>query len=243
MIYSAALEMIAKMDNGVELLDAIKAEVNDKGKENKSLRDRLKTFGDKDASAVNAVFKALEAMDIDVTGNIPEQLEALEKNTEKKVGSDYDKKIAGLTKAVEGLQKSLSDEQAQKAQLAKENRTKTIESSLSSAFGARVLNPSVTLKYHLANGDFDINDAGKIIYKAKDGTEALIDNGNIDSFLKDYPDAVKNVQKPGSESAPATDKGGQPLKFTIEQVKKMSSQEVAANYDAVKAVMAAQPKT
>lgn len=244
MLYAQAIEAISKMDNGSELLDAIKSEINDKGKENKSLRDRLKAFGDKDAKAVTEIFSALESLDIDLTGDISEQLSALEKKVGSKVADDYAKQIKTLQKSVETLQKTLADEQAAKASLSAENKRKTIESNLSGVFGSKVLNPSVALKYHIQNGDFDLSEDGKIVYKSKTGDIISLTDGNIDLYLKDYPEAVKNVQTPGAGSAPKDkggDQGGQ--KLTMEQVKAMSPAEVAKNYPAVREALAGQKQS
>jgi hypothetical protein len=242
MLYANALEAISKLDTGAELLDAIKAEVNDKGKENKSLRDRLKAFGDKSADSVSSVFTALEAMDIDLTEDIPAQLAALEKKAGSKVTGDYEKQIKTLQKAVEGLQKTLTDEQAAKEKLTADNKRRTIESGLSNVFSQKVLNPTVALKYHIGAGDFDLDESGKIVYKNKAGQNVTLTEGNLEAYLKDYPEAAKNVQNPGANSSPK-DKGGQgsaEVKLTLEQVKAMTPAEVAKNYPAVREVLAAQ---
>lgn len=244
MIYSAALEAISKLENGAELIDAVKAEVNDKGKENKSLRDRLKGFGDRTADTIEAVFAALDAVDIDVSGDVAEQLKAIGETAGKK--TETDKQLATLQKQVTKLTETLTNAQTENAEILKKTNLKTLESALAGAFTERVLNPSVTLKYHISNGDFVLNEAGQAVYKSADGTEEIITKGNIDKFLKDNPDAAKNTQQSGAGSTPK-DKGGDPnagggenKTFTIEQVKAMSPAEVAKNYDAVHATLAAQ---
>jgi hypothetical protein len=239
MLYAQALESIGKLDNGSELIDAIKIEINDKGKENKSLRERLKSFGDKSSESVNNIFTALEAMNIDLSGDVKEQLTAIGK---KAGGVDAsNKQITDLQKAVSNLQKTLADEKTAKEKLTIDNKRKTIESGLSSAFGQKVLNPSVALKYHIINNDFDIDEHGKIVYKSKGGEVVQLADGNIDQYLKDYPEAAKNTQTGGAGSSPQ-DKNPVGGKFTLEQVKAMTPQEVAKNYTAVKDVMSAQSK-
>jgi len=243
MLYANALEAISKLENGTEILDSVKMEVNDKGRENKSLRERLKSFGERSADSVAAVFNSLEALSIDLTGDIPAQLEALEKKGGTKVANESEKQIKALQSSVAALQKTLSDEQTEKARLTTENKRKTVENSLSTVFGQKVLNPSVTLKYHISNGDFDVDESGKIVYKNKVGDSVVLIDGNLDAYLKDYPEAVKNTQQPGAQSSPK-DKGGDTsnntTKLTIEQVKAMSPSEVAKNYPAVREALAAQ---
>jgi hypothetical protein len=241
MIYAQALEKIAGLDGGEELLTAIKAEVNDKGKENKSLRDRLKAFGDKEPATIASIIEALEAMDIDMSSDIKEQLSSFEKKAGEKVSDVYTKQLKALQKTVETLQTTLATEQTEKQRLASDNKKKTIESQLSGVFGKNVLNPSTALKYHIGSGDFDLDETGNLIYKNHAGENVQVVNGNIDSFLKDYPEAARNTQSGGAGSVPKDKReNGEPLKFTIEQVKAMSAEDVAKNYDAVKQTMAEQ---
>jgi len=241
MNYPAALEAISGMENGAELIDAIKLEVNDKGKENKSLRDRLKAFGDRTADQIETVFAALEDADVDVSADVAEQLKTLGETAGKK--TEQDKQLAQMQKQIAKLTDTLQAAESEKSELAKKHSLKTLESSLSSAFSQRVLNPMVTLRYHIGNGDFALNEEGKPVYKAQDGTEVVITNGNIDKFLKDNPEAAKNTANSGAGSTPKDKEGdgnnGQ-KQFTLEQVKAMSPRQVAENYDAVKEVLSAQ---
>lgn len=248
MDYAAVLEAMSKMENGAELVDAVKTEVNRKGAENKSLRDRLKAFGDTTAEDVKtsrekleAIVSSLAELGVDPEKDISEQLSALK--SERGQSGDLAKKVTDLMKQLSGLQKERDAERLEKERLAVDNKRKTIESSLSALFQKRVLNPIVAMRYHISQGDFDIDDSGAVVYKDGDGNLRPVSKDGFESFLKANPDAVKNTQSGGSGSKPEGGAGGKGgageggTTLTLDDVKKMTPRQIADRFDEVQIVM------
>jgi hypothetical protein len=244
MDYAAVLEALSKMENGAELIDAIKGEVNRKGQENKSLRDRLKVFGEHTPDEIKttkelleSIISSLEELGIDASKDIAAQLAAVK--NERGQSGDLTKKVTDLTKLVSSLQKERDTERQEKDRLALDNKRKTIESNVSSLFQQRVLNPMVSMRYHIAQGDFDLDDTGAVVYKDSDGVSHPIAKGGFDSFLKVNPDAVKNAQSGGSGKKPdgGAGAGAGGAKLTVEAIKSMTPRQIADRYDEVQVVM------
>jgi hypothetical protein len=227
MEYAAALEAVKALENGSELIEAITGEINKKGGENKSLRDRLKPFDGVDPEKYRSITSALQEHEIDLAADIKEQIAALKASAGSK--SQVEQQVAALNAQLKTIQKSLEDERGQRTAAESKIRTERLANKMLGLFSESVANPEITLDYHIGKGTFTLVDDDMVEYK-RAGGEAVVGKPAdvLSAYLADNPKQAINTQKGGAGSPPA---GGTSAKGAVmkrSEWEKLSTKERGA---------------
>jgi len=198
MEYKEVFPILEKLDNADDVVDAIKAQVQKVNNEAHGLRSKLKTFEGVDVDKYNLVTKTLSEAGLDLEGDMGKQISSLKASTDKL--TDSEKQIQDLTNNLGSLQNRFDEADRKAVKLTQENNKAQVLSAFTGEFEKRVLNPKITLGYHLSEGQLTLGEDGKPGYSSKDGTFYSFDNGAMDQYLTDFPDSAKSSQTGGSGS-------------------------------------------
>ncbi len=227
------LKTIEKLENKDALLEFVTSTV-DSEKEKWTTEHRVKNNENKQLKENLASLKTLLAdLGWDESGDAKTFIETLKQTVSGKqeLEESSNKEVTSLRKALEKIQKDLKDEQDQRATLQKQNKIKTLESTLTSKMGD-FLGNNFIIKSWIADGAVDLDDNGEVIFKEGDETVKLEDG--IKKFVTAHPELKKNSQVPGSGSRPNGSKTAN-VKYTKEQVDSMTAEQAAGditNYNA-----------
>jgi hypothetical protein len=138
---------------------------------------------------------------------------------------ELQKTLTKLQRDFEKTQKELGTEREQKTQLEKQNRQRTIESKLLPKLQEDFYGANFIVKALLADGSVDLDETGEVVFKKGDTVMPLADG--LKTIAEQNSDARKNKQTGGAGSS-ASVQPNRP-KYTIEQIKSMSAEQVQAN--------------
>lgn len=229
MDYAEALKAISGIENGEDIINAIKSEVQKKGSGEASLRQKLKAYDGIDPQKTKSVFDTLANFDIDLSDDIETQLSAIR----EKAGSvdSATSEVKKLQRQVEKLQKQWQEAETEKQKVTAEKARADIFNSLHKDFIDRISNPDVTLNYRIKEGDFFMDETGQMAYKRGD---EIITDGIIDAYIADHPNELTVKQKNGSGSNPNAGHNGRIDVGSANpyDLAKMSSADIQAAYEA-----------
>lgn len=229
--------VLEKLPEGADLLEAHVAAVNaekQKGIEISKTKNhenqRLKTF-QKGFEKLGFAKEDLEELDGFVDGILAKmENDAIQGNGQL---TELQKTLAKLQKDFDKTQKELSAEREQRSGLEKLNKTKTIESKLLPKLQEDFYGANFIVKALLADGTVDLDDNGEVVFKKGDQVLTLTDG--IKSIAESNADARRNKQTGGAGSS-ASAQSTSP-RYTINQIKAMTPDQVKANLADVNASM------
>ena len=159
----------------------------------------------------------------DFIGTIKQTVEGTGVQTSTEL-ADVTKSLNRLKSDFEKTQKELATEKSEREKLQTQNRNKTIESKLTNLndefYGAQYL-----IKSLIADQTVDLDETGELIYKK--GDQVLTKEDGLKWLQETNSGNRKNGQKPGAGSKGSTTNAGS--KYTMDQIKAMSAQEVQAD--------------
>lgn len=233
-------ELIKKHEKGSDILEFVTAALNaekDHGiKETNRANQQAATFRNQLKD-----FKGyLTKLGWEETQDVNEFIESLSttrtEGTQSKTELDQVKAtLTKLQKEFEKGQNELKAERERASELARQNKLKTIESKLHPKISEDFHGPEFVIKTLIAEGKVDIDDSGNIIFK--NGEDSVNFEDGYKQFKIDHKDSLKNKQSGGSGSYPGGS-GAKP-KYSLEQLKTMTPEQVAADIDNVNASMKA----
>jgi hypothetical protein len=178
----------------------------------------------------------VEELGWDGQTSLEEFKESLTENDSKSSGEiqDLNKNLLKLQKEFEKSQVQLQQEREQRANLEKVNKIKTIESTLSPKLSDKFYGSNFMIKALLADGAVDLDENGNVVFK-KDDDLLNIDEG-IKWLSDTHSDARKNLQRGGIGSNPTGISAK--TKYTLDQIKAMTPQQIADDVSEVNKSMA-----
>lgn len=138
--------------------------------------------------------------------------------------TELQKQIAKLQKNFESSQKELTEEKQQRETLQKQNKIKTIENKLSPKLKDEFYSDNFILKALLADGQVDLDDSGEVIFKNGDRQMSMTEG--LKWLAETNAGSRKNKQQGGANSQ-AAQGGTQTVKYTAEQMKALTPQQIA----------------
>src|SRR6056297_2493370 len=155
MDFAEAIESVSGMENGEALKEAILSEVRKKGSSEATLRSKLKAYEGVDPEKYHGISEALQGAEIDLEGDIAEQIASLKGAAGKT--TELDKVMRELN----SLKKNYEAEQARTSELEQKNRRERIYNSLVTEFDSKVLAGDLALERLLDKGMLELTTDGK----------------------------------------------------------------------------------
>ncbi len=197
------------MENGADLIAAVKGELQRTRNEAKTARLGYENL--------------LAAVGLEDTDTAVEQAQSLKKALDEftatgKKPDEAASTIKSLTKQVEDLTKNMAAERDKRV-----NSTK-LSKALAALQAGKAVNPSSMAK--LVLDSIKVKDDDSVVYLAEDGTEQTVEDG-VRAYLAANPWAVKNEGAAGA----GTGKPNSSAAFSFDRVKDMSEAEINQNWD------------
>ncbi len=224
----------------LKFFDSYVLSSDDKSKLSDEIRKRKSA--NKEAQDLKRFKSAVEQLGFDGEQDLNGFVDALtdtvegKKNQNTTETSDLNNQVRKLQKDFEKSQKQLTEEQGRREKLQTQHKQKTIESKLIQRLDGEIYNAEDRVWRMIHDGTVDVDDMGDIVFKNGEDTQMNFDEG-IKWVVSNNQDIRKNRQSSGAGSKGSFSSAG--LKYSIEDVKKMSNEETMANMDEVKKTMAA----
>lgn len=189
-----------------------------------------KSSANKEAQGLRKYKQAFEKLGYDGETDLEEFVETTIKAIEGQgfKGSteltDLQKQLKTLQKSYEKTAQELTTEKEQREVLQKQNKIKTIESKLNPKLSEEFYGSNFILKALLSDGAVDLDDSGEVIFKRGDQQLSLQDG--FKWLTETNADARRNKQQSGAGSQ-AAHGGNQTVKYTPDQLKAMTPQQIA----------------
>lgn len=222
---------LSKLDNGDELLEFHTASVN--AEKDRGIQSRREA--NREAQHLRRFKIAMEKLGFDpkdesadieaFVDNIAVKMEA---DTTKATGelAELQATLKKLQREFEKGQKELTTEREQRSQLQQQNRIKTIESKLAPKLQEEFYGAPFIVKSLIADGMVDLDEAGDVLFKKGDEQLSMADG--LKWLQETNADARRNKQNGGAGSAGGSVQPNRP-KFSLEQIKSMTPQQMQAN--------------
>lgn len=242
--FEEALKAIteAKLENSDEIIESIKARLQNVNKEAKTLRMRAKKAEEdlQKSKTENPFFDVLrengfeidtENEEIDTKTQFSEILKLLKtQNSDKTKKITEDPAYIKLQKQLDKVQKAFEQTEKEKLEVSLRAQKKEIQNSLLSSFAENIMNGETVLELLIDSpkNPFIIED-GKVGFKLSDGDIITGTEQIIEEYKKLYPKQVLNKMKSGTESQPTKTNFKVPKQFTnISEIKSMTAEQIAA---------------
>jgi hypothetical protein len=199
------------------------SEVRDRNKEAENLR-RYKIALEK-----LGFDKGSEELDTYIEGLRESKDKAKDVDDAKVSLKSLNSELTELRKKFDVSQNELSSERKAKEAIALENKRKSIKLKLNEALKDKVYGHDFVADSLINDGKVDLEQDNVVF---KDGENKVAFEDGIKKLLEQRTDILKNVQKGGADSRPATNNNSK--KFSIEQIEKMSREDIAANLTDIK---------
>lgn len=240
MDFEEALELIEKMENGADLISAIKDRLSKVNNEAKSLRSRAKKAEKdlEDLKSNNPLKEILKDSGVEIDFedeeiDLKEQVSSFVKSLKEKKppendvtkSSDYIK----MQKHVEKLLKQNEINEKEKQDLMIKSQKNEIKSKLLNAFSSEIMNGDTVLDLLIESkkNPFVIENQ-EVGFKLPDGEIVTGTEQIIDEYKKLYPKQILNKQKSGVGSTINQIDYKVPSKFTdISQIKNLKPEQIA----------------
>ena len=240
MDFEEALALIEKMENGADLISAIKDRLSKVNSEAKSLRIRTKKAEKdlEDLKANNPLKEILKESgveidfddeEIDLKEQVSSFVKSLKENKspEKDVtkSSDYIK----LQKQVEKLLKQNENNEKEKQDLLIKTQKNEIKNKLLNAFSSEIMNGDTVLDLLIESvkNPFVIENS-EVGFKLPDGEIVTGIEQIMEEYKKMYPKQILNKQKSGIDGGIPKSDYKVPNKFTdISQIRNLKAEQIA----------------
>jgi hypothetical protein len=185
-----------------------------------------------EAKGLRAYKKAIEALGHDGSTELEDFLEGLKDKIsgKKESGSATEQELKKLRKDFEKAQKDLTEERERTTKVKQESDRKTLTAKITDSIRDKVYGADIVAENLIANGRVALEDDGTVSWI--DGEDRKSFDDGIKSYVDSRQDIVRNAQKGGAGSPPVP--GVSTKKFTQDQIKSMSREEVRANLADIK---------
>lgn len=183
----------------------------------------------KEAQSLRRFKQALESAGYEGDAEqVDEWLQSMKKTPAKPDGQ-VDPEIEKLRKEFLKAQKALEEEKANVSKIKQSSDRKTMKAKIAEALRDKVYGHDLLADSLIGEGRVKLLEGDEVVFV--DGDNEVEFGAGMKKLLESRPDLLKNTQAPGARSG-TRPQGGKPT-YTIDQLKSMSTQEIAANMNEI----------
>ena len=215
-------KVLATIDGGQELIEYLQGEMSglrDEAAKHRANKNKvLEALGVKDGDSDNVLTDVKRVMDtLKASNNDPNQMVS-------KL-SELGQQVADLTAKYQAAEKTTQAERQKRIEAAKLN------SAIEALTKSNATNPTEMAALIMSKLDVGTDDS--VSYRLPDGSAVDVTAG-VKGWLDANPWAVRNAQHPG---AGGSGNGNNLLSLTIDDIKKMSTDQINKNWEQVSKVL------